>query len=707
LNTNPGSIATPLVGGNRSSPTGLGAWAGRLAAILALLVALASGCGGGASGPSIVLVVLDTTRADHLGAYGAGPGRTPVLDELAAGGVVFERCHSPYPLTLPSMSSILTSQWPHVHGVRENYQSRLAERAVTLAEVLGDRGYATGAFVSSLPVRRETGCAQGFDVYDDDFSMPFPFYRESFQALTPLWTGSERRGDETVSRAVAWLEETDGPYFLLVHLFDPHSPYDAPEPYASAHESPYAAEIAYTDALVGELLEAVRAKEEAPPVIAVVADHGEGLGEHEEWAHGIFVYETTVHVPFILSAPGIAPGRVADRVRLVDVAPTLLDVAGLAPGSGFAGESAVPLLPTAGRSGTSPPVDAGPRLVYVENHFPAIEYGWAEQTAIIADDLKWIRTRRSELYDLGSDPDELHDLAATRPATAESLDALLTRFVDRTRAAAAANGIEDLVDAIEPEARVEEWLRNLGYIGNAPVDAEGPRPDAKDEIADWNLTNDAETHAQRGHALLLAGNLPLARVAFDAALSYKRIPDALLGMGAVLNGLGRMSAARPYFEEGLEIRPNDLRGLLGYAISLDADGELAAADSVLFRATLVDSTAIGAWRHRASLAERRGRPEEAVRHHERAHRLAPDDPELGEALAGAYEDAGRHADAARRWRELSAARDWDPVPRYRWGRAAMRSGDLDTAREALTRAREQAGRGALRDSIDALLDELR
>lgn len=682
---------------------------GRLAAVLVLLVALAAGCDRGGSGPSIVLVVLDTTRADHLGAFGAGPGKTPVLDALAEEGVAFERCYSQYPLTLPSMSSILTSQWPHVHGVRENYQSRLAERAITLAEVLADQGYATGAFVSSLPVRRETGCAQGFDVYDDDFSMPFPFYRAEFRALTPLWTGSERRGDETVNRAKSWLADTRGPVFLLVHLFDPHSPYDAPEPYASAHDTDYAAEIAYTDALVGELLDAVRARGEAAPVIAVVADHGEGLGEHEEWAHGIFVYDATVHVPFILAGPGVMPGRVADPVRLVDVAPTLLEVAGLPVEPVFAGKSVVPLLPgSAGADDAGDDAEGGrARLAYIENHFPALEYGWAEQTAIVADGLKWIRTRRSELYDLRDDPGELHDLATARPAAAGSLDAVLTRFLDESRARASAQGIDDLVDTIEPEARVEEWLRNLGYIGNAPVDAAGPRPDAKDEIADWNRTNDAETHAQRGEAFLLAGDPAMARVAFDAALSHKRIPAALLGMGATLSHLGRLGAARPYFEEGLGLAPSDVRGLLGYAVTLDAAGRLASADSVLLRATLLDSTSVAAWRHRASLAERRDRPAEAVSHHERAYRLAPDDAEVREALAAAYDRTGRPSDAARIWEQVSADRDWDPVPLYRWGRAALGAGQIDVARDVLGRAREQAGRGALRDSIDTLLRDLR
>ena len=198
-------------------------------------------------------------------------------------------------------------------------------------------GYATGAFVSSLPVRRETGCAQGFDFYDDDFSEPFTFNREALQGLTEGWTGSERRGDRTIARAKTWLESVGGPYFMMVHLFDPHSPYDPPEPYLSRHSSFYAGEIAYTDALVGELLDAVRAREDAP-IVAIVADHGEGLGEHEEWAHGIFVYDATVHVPWILWGPPVVPvSRVDAAVRLIDVAPTVLDLAGIGVPEVFAG----------------------------------------------------------------------------------------------------------------------------------------------------------------------------------------------------------------------------------------------------------------------------------------------------------------------------------------------------------------------------------
>jgi arylsulfatase A-like enzyme/Flp pilus assembly protein TadD len=666
---------------------------------LAVLVMLAGGCGQGPSGPLIVLVVLDTTRADHLGLLGAGPGRTPVLDELGAEGAVFERCYSPYPLTLPSISSILTSQWPHVHQVRENYQSRLAERATTLAEILAGRGYATGAFVSSLPVRRETGCAQGFEVYDDDFSMPFPFYREQFRPLTPLWTGSERRGDETVSRAVDWLEGVRGPAFLFVHLFDPHSPYDAPEPYASSHDSDYAAEIAFTDALVGRLLAAVRARGETTPVIAVVGDHGEGLGEHEEWAHGMFVYESTVHVPWILTGPAVAPSRVSDPVRLVDVAPTLLEVAGLPAEPLFAGESTVPLLDPAAARGEERPV-------LMENHFPAIEYGWAPQEAIILGGMKRVRTRRSELYDLTQDPRELLDLSTERPGLADSLDAHLDAILARTRAEAAAKGITDLVDRIEPEARVEEWLRNLGYIGSDDARPEGPRPDAKDRITDWNRINDAETHATRGEALLLAGDPTLALVAFEAALGHKRTPEALLGMGVTLNRLGRYDHARPYLAEGVGLRPNDVRGLLGYAVALDAAGRLAAADSVLYRVTLLDSTRVEAWHHRASVAERRGRLDDAVAFAEAARRGAPGDVELQELLARLYEAADRLEEAAGAWSAVVSARDWDPVPLYRWGGVLARSGDVAGAREVLGRARQAAGRGALRDSVDALLQTL-
>ncbi len=648
------------------------------------------------SGPPVVLIVLDTFRADHLGAIGGRDDLTPHLDALAAEGMLFTSCFSPYPLTLPSVSSILSSQWPLVHRVRENYDERLSERATTLAEVFAERGYVTGAFVSSLPVRRETGCAQGFDVYDDDFSEPFTFNREVFRSLTPEWTGSERRGDRTVARAIDWLASVDGPYFLMVHLFDPHSPYDPPEPYLSRYESFYEGEIAYTDSLVARLLDAVRARDSAP-VVAVVADHGEGLGEHEEWAHGIFVYDTTVHVPWILWSPSRVPiARIDANVGLVDVAPTLLDLAGIEPPEVFAGQSAKGLAP-----------GAPDREIYVENHFTRLEYGWAPQESWISGDRKWIRTTRSELYDRAADPAELHDVAAESPDVTARLDGELSAFQERALARAAMFGIDGLVEAIQPEPRVREWLGNLGYISgleNPPTG--GPLPDAKDRIGEWNAANDAKGHVRTGEAALVRGELPLAARAFTEALSILPSADAHAGLARVHAAMGRLDEARAHFRAALDETPNDVDVLRGFALVLDALGEHARSDSVLMRAVLLAPDDLDVLRHRAEQLARTGSPADAVAAYETLEAAAPDDPDVVEALASLYDSLGRADDAVRLWTHLCTLREWDPVARWRLGSALAATGARDRARTELTDALRLAGSGATADSIRSAIARL-
>jgi arylsulfatase A-like enzyme/Flp pilus assembly protein TadD len=687
-------------GGARRRPRAL---ATTTSAAIAMFVGIACLLGSGCArsgGPSVVLVVIDTLRADHVGVLGAGEGRTPVLDALAEGGVVFERCYSQYPLTLPSIATLLASQWPHVHRVRENYDERLSDDATTLAEVFAAAGYRTGAFVSALPVREETGCAQGFDRYDDDFSERFVFHSERLKPLEEKWTGSERRGDLTIARALEWLEDTTEPYFLFVHLFDPHSPYDAPEPFASSHPTPYAAEVAYADALVGRLLEAMSDRGTPAPVVAVVSDHGEGLGEHGEWAHGIFLYDATLHVPWILSAPDtLAARRVTSDVRLVDVAPTLLDLAGLESPPVWAGRSCLPLA-----LGEAEP----PRPVYAENYFTRSEYGWSELEAFMSPAWKWIRAPRPELYDRRDDPGELRDLALEEPEVARDLDDRLSRFARSSAARAESLGVHDLVETIEPEARVLDWLRSLGYLSGDDVAREEARelPDPKDRIEEWNDRNDAHTHAGRGFALLDAGRPGIALQAFEAAIGYFPSAEALTGLGLTLLELESPARAESALARAVALEPRNVDALVGQARALVSLGRHVAADSVLTRACLVDTARVDAIALRARTRDRLDRPEEALADYERLLRLAPSDVDA-RLRAGELAAAGGEWRRARDHLEsLAAEREWDPVVLWRLGETRARTGDTGGAIEALRDARERAGPGAIRDSIDEALSEL-
>jgi arylsulfatase A-like enzyme len=367
-----------------------------------------------AAPPSVVLVTIDTLRADRLGAYGRAPSITPELDALAARGVVFEHAWTTAPITVAAHATLLTGLIPPKHGLRVNRPPAplppLADRRfLTLAEAMKEQGYATAAFVSASVLRAsDTGLAAGFDVYDDE--------------LPPMAPGSlhdaERRGrgEETVDRALAWAKDASGPVLLWVHLFDPHAPYDAPAPWGAGPEhvadaQGYDGEVAYADHCVGRLLKGFAASGHGEPVVVVVADHGEGLGEHGEASHGYLLHEATLHVPLIFAAPGLAPAHRAEPVSSVDVFPTLLSLAGLPVPPQVNG---VPLFEK-GRS------VAASRPLYAESLYAWHACRWAQSFALRRGDEKLVASGpRTMAFDLAKDPGEEHPSAPDR-AQAEAL----------------------------------------------------------------------------------------------------------------------------------------------------------------------------------------------------------------------------------------------------------------------------------------------
>ncbi|HEX2695498.1 MAG TPA: sulfatase, partial [Acidobacteriota bacterium] len=290
----------------------------------------------GAASYNVLLITLDTTRADHLGCYGYKPAKTPNLDKLAREGVRFARVYCPAPLTLPSHASIMTGLYPVTHGVRNNGHD-LPSGIRTLAEILKGRGYATAAFVSSFSVDSRFGLDRGFNVYDDTFRLESPFKTQNM----------ERRAEETFARFSRWLEANGkNRFFGWVHYYDPHLPYDPPSPYKEEFDGdPYDGEIAYMDRYVGAVLEGLKEQGVLDKTIVVVAgDHGEGLGDKAELGHGIFLYEETLKVPLIVHSPVIFPHAqvVESQVRLIDVAPTILEILGLkSEAAGMTGQSLV------------------------------------------------------------------------------------------------------------------------------------------------------------------------------------------------------------------------------------------------------------------------------------------------------------------------------------------------------------------------------
>ena len=421
---------------------------------------------------NVVVVTLDTTRADRIGAYGATDAETPTLDGIAADGVQFDQAVSVAPLTLPAHSSIFTGKFPPEHGVRDNGGFFLGPDQVTLAEVLKQRGYHTGAFVAAYVLDSKWGLDQGFDTYFDDFDLGT---RRGFSL------GSiQRPGNEVLDKVLPWIREAkSGPFFAWIHLYDPHAPYRAPEPFRSRFKDrPYNGEIAFVDTQVGRLVSELRAQGLADrTVLVVLGDHGESLGDHGDGAHGFFIYNSVTHVPFLIRAPFslMQHRRVADPVRSVDVMPTVLDLLGVAAPAGISGVSLTPLM-----AGAKPELGLE---AYSEAMYPLHHYGWSDLRALRAGRYKVIDAPRPELYDLDRDPQEASNLFAERRELGDRMIGELRAMENRFNKTAAPLPAAD----VDPEAR--ERLAALGYVGSFVANASEPRTgraDPKDKIGLFN-----------------------------------------------------------------------------------------------------------------------------------------------------------------------------------------------------------------------------
>ena len=492
---------------------------------------------------SVLLVTVDTLRADRLGCYGDGLARTPHMDALARAGTLFERAFSPAPVTLPAHASILTGLLPPAHGVRGNGVFALPSGPVTLAEALRARGLATAAFIGGFPLERRFGLARGFDHYDDAVS----------RAGGVQFSFAERRAGDVVGAAVRWLSAHPGPAFVWVHLFDPHAPYDPPAPFRGG--DPYRGEVAAADAAIGSLMAAWDARPGAS-LTALLSDHGEAFGEHREESHSLFVYDTTLHVPLVLRGPGIAAGRrvAAPAVGIEDVAATLL---ARVPGAG-------PTVP--GRDLLASGLAGAP--LYGETLAPRLDFGWSDLRAWRSGRYKYIRAPRAELYDVEADPGETRDLAGREPETAR-------RLASELEGALARLGESESRREADPEAA--ERLRALGYVqgpggrgsGADPKDrvdvalaiarASGPFPDhaaaarAYREIAALDPGNPLVS-LRLADALLRSGRPGEAVPFYEAVIaSGPRSADAFVGLATAYASTGRLDRARRTLESGLAV----------------------------------------------------------------------------------------------------------------------------------------------------------
>ena len=433
----------------------------------------------------IVLVTIDTLRADRVGVYGYSRAGTPCMDRLASQGVLFENAVAQVPLTPPSHASILTGTYPTVHNVRDMGGFRLDPSHETLAEILRERGWETAAFIGSGVLDRVFGMAQGFDLYDDNIPVP-----KSDGRVREFAFGTSRRAGEVVNLALNWISHRSGrkPYFLWVHLFDPHAPYIPPSPFRESFKSPYDGDVAYADQELGRLLEGVKRKNTGRPSLTIVlSDHGEGLGDHGENHHGVFLYDSTLRIPWIMAGPGIPRGRrIQQQARTIDLLPTVLEVLGVAIPQRCQGVSLLPAF-SGKRTGST--------YSYGETLFPRINFGSAELRAIRSNKWKYIRAPRSELYDLEADPGENVNVYEQQPVFARRMENQLKQVT--------AEGVEVGPEEISMkgvDAETLARLQSLGYVSvgtSRTLELTGKGIDPKDRVGILRLLDRAATEVKQ------------------------------------------------------------------------------------------------------------------------------------------------------------------------------------------------------------------
>jgi choline-sulfatase len=568
----------------------------------------------------VLLVTIDTMRADRL-----GRGFTPTLDALAREGVRFTEARATVPLTLPSHATILTGTLPPEHGVRENGTGRFDGSLPTLPGLLRDRGYQTAAFIGAFVLDRRFGLDHGFDHYDDHIPR---------DATASTRLEADRPAADVVGAALRWLEAADRarPSFVWVHLYDPHAPYTPPAEYLDAARGhPYDGEIAYADAQVGVLLNAVRLHAGGNLLIAVTSDHGEGLGEHGEATHGMLAYDSTLRVPLILAGREVDRGTTTPvAVSLRDLAPTLLGLVGAPTPQAMTGTH----LPV--RAGK--PADAAlPSEIYAETIYPAAA-GWSPLRVLVDGRWKLIASSTRELYDVASDPGERRELSAQHPNVAAAMEAHASRiFASGTRTTGPLTG------------EAADRLRALGYVAAAPAPMALPSAaNPRDAIAAWNRFEEA---------------LALAAGA--------RSPEALPALKALADQHpgGRVFQA-------------------AYANALRQSGRARDAQRI-HRAIVArwpdDPTAF----HDLAVAARdAGDRDEALRAQQAALALSPQDPTALNGLGLIHSDAGRHEDAARAFEKATAADPANAAYTANLGNARRALGDLTGAERAYRRALE-------------------
>lgn len=620
--------------------------------------------------PNVVFITIDTLRADHLGCYGYKEIHTPNIDALAAHSVRFERAFTPVPVTLPSHTAIFTGTYPTYSGMHDFSGNKLSPKQPTLASVLKEQGYGTGAVVASAVLDSRFGLNHGFDFYYDHFD----FNRLQESNLEDM----ERPGNVVADVALDWLgKNSHSKFFLWMHLYDPHYPYNPPAPYSQQYKDHlYDGEIAFADAQVGRLITFLKAKDlYRNTLIVLTGDHGESLGEHEERTHGFFIYNTTLHVPVIIHLPGAMTGQVApELVSLTDLMPTVLQILKIDVPVDVQGHSLAPLLATKKED------DA--RSLYAETFLPRLHFNWSELRSVETEKYQFIEAPKPELYDLVSDPSETRNLYSDKKAVAAELQARLEALIHQYSAD------QELAEKTGLDPALMERLKSLGYAGFSgggnSTTHDNSLPDPKDRIAVYELISDAIAESQHGDYQDSTDKLVAALkteprnvpVHYLLGLNYYRLhefPEAVQEFQRVLQlspdyelatfQLGLAYARTGDFDNAIQMlkRALELDGTnfsaafnLGAAYSRKGMAPEAAA---AFRQsiTIYPEYAQG---HRAlgEMLLYRGQVDESLAELRRAEELDPRDPTTHAALAKALAAKGLNAEADEEMRKAQQAR---------------------------------------------------
>jgi len=600
--------------------------------LIAAAVALSSSCDSSRAPHShnLLLVTIDTVRADHLGAYGYADARTPAIDSLALRGVVFEQAYTPAPMTLPAHSTMMTGLLPPQHGARVNGIHELDDDVTTLAEQLSARGYRTGAFVAAFVLNQRFGLAQGFDRYDDDLS-------EAYEQKVENGLAKYRAGDQVVDSALEWLgEEESKPFFAWVHLYDAHFPwYEHGEGADSSESGTYDGEIAFVDEQVGRLVEWLEASgNQDDTIVIVVSDHGEGLGDHHEIEHAYLLNEEVLHVPLIIVGPVAKPGHRVDAVvSLEDLHPTLVELLEV-PSGRTQGRSLVAAL-------EGKPIESG--ASYAETDLPWTSFRWAPQRSLTTSDWKYVRTPQTELYDRATDRGELANLAIAKKAVVRELEEQLSALEKSLGSRAST------ITSLSTEET--EKLAALGYVASdttAVPDDWSDLADMKERFPVKDLNADlrrrvaAETiskeehvavaarltemspetpsfHAELGKVLVEIGDFESAMVPLKRAVDLAPEDAGVhYAYGDALQQMGKSDEARPHIEFALEAVPEMAAAHVCMGNILRAEGRLDLATGSYTEAIRLRGEYPEAHYNLAQVFGDRGMPDKAFEHFELA-----------------------------------------------------------------------------------------